>query len=130
MRVRLTDVLASIYDRKTATRLFDIIHDILRCLSLVQPLLKDRNPPIWRIGNQRVKTSMYVNNFQGSNLLLRDWDLWGPLLLCMIVGSILHEGEGGPHFTQFFVLFWAGSAVITLNSKLLGGTISFFQSVK
>jgi len=66
---------------------------------------------------------------EGSNLLLRDWDLWGPLLLCMIVGSILHEGEGGPHFTQFFVLFWVGSAVITLNSKLLGGTISFFQSV-
>jgi len=66
---------------------------------------------------------------QGSNLLLRDWDLWGPLLLCMVVGSILHEGEGGPHFTQFFVLFWFGSAVITVNSKLLGGSISFFQSV-
>ena len=67
--------------------------------------------------------------FQGSRLLLRDWDLWGPLLLCMVVGTILHEGEGGPHFTQFFILFWVGSAVITLNTKLLGGSISFFQSV-
>lgn len=66
---------------------------------------------------------------EGSNLLLRDWDLWGPLLLCMVVGAILHEGQGGPHFTQFFVLFWMGSAVVTLNNKLLGGTISFFQSV-
>lgn len=62
-------------------------------------------------------------------MLLRDWDLWGPLLLCMVVGAILHEGEGGPHFTQFFILFWVGSAVITLNTKLLGGSISFFQSV-
>ena len=69
------------------------------------------------------------NDFQGSRLLLRDWDLWGPLLLCMVVGTILHEGEGGPHFTQFFILFWVGSAVITLNTKLLGGSISFFQSV-
>jgi len=66
---------------------------------------------------------------EGSRLLLRDWDLWGPLLLCMVVGTILHEGEGGPHFTQFFILFWVGSAVITLNTKLLGGSISFFQSV-
>ena len=47
----------------------------------------------------------------------------------MVVGTILHEGKGGPHFTQFFVLFWVGSAVITINSKLLGGNISFFQSV-
>ena len=66
---------------------------------------------------------------EGSHLLLRDWDLWGPLLLCMLVGAILHEGEGGPHFTQFFILFWVGSSVITLNTKLLGGSISFFQSV-
>ena len=66
---------------------------------------------------------------EGSHLLLRDWDLWGPLLLCMVVGAILHEGEGGPHFTQFFILFWVGSAVITINTKLLGGSISFFQSV-
>merc|ERR1712025_616746 len=66
---------------------------------------------------------------EGSRLLLRDWDLWGPLLLCMIVGAILSEGEGGPHFTEFFVLFWVGSAVITVNAKLLGGSISFFQSV-
>ena len=32
----LTDVSPSIYDRKTAARPFDIIHDIIRSLSLVQ----------------------------------------------------------------------------------------------
>ncbi|MEQ2248612.1 Yip1 member 6 [Ilyodon furcidens] len=30
---------------------------------------------------------------------------------------------------QVFVIIWFGSIVITLNSKLLGGTISFFQSL-
>ena len=51
----LTDVPASHYDRKTDARPFDTIHDILRCLCLIQSLLKGRNAPIWRIGNRRVK---------------------------------------------------------------------------
>ena len=44
----LTDGQAWNYDRKTDARPFDTIQDILRCLSLVQPLLKGRNAPIWR----------------------------------------------------------------------------------
>ena len=44
----LTDVPASLHDRKTVARPFDTIHDILQCLSLVQSLLKDQNAPIWR----------------------------------------------------------------------------------
>ena len=44
----LTEVKASIYDRKYAARPFDSIHDILRCVSLVQSLQKGRNAPIWR----------------------------------------------------------------------------------
>ena len=42
----LTDIQASIYDRKTAAQPFETIDKILRCLSLV--LLKDRDAPIWR----------------------------------------------------------------------------------
>ena len=34
-----TDVPASIYDRKTAARPFDTINDILRSLSLAQPVI-------------------------------------------------------------------------------------------
>ncbi|KAG5897162.1 hypothetical protein JTB14_020891 [Gonioctena quinquepunctata] len=37
--------------------------------------------------------------------------------------------DGGPEFSEFFVIVWIGSVVVTLNSKLLGGNISFFQSV-
>ena len=43
----LADVSVSNYDTKTDARPFDTINDILRCLSLVQSLLKGRNPPIW-----------------------------------------------------------------------------------
>ncbi|CAL8093155.1 unnamed protein product [Calicophoron daubneyi] len=68
--------------------------------------------------------------------LLRDWDLWGPLMLCLIMSVLLHSnaddsviGDGGPQFAQVFVIFWLGAAVVTLNSKLLGGAVSFLQAV-
>lgn len=70
-----------------------------------------------------------------SSALLRDWDLWGPLLLCVTLALLLQGGaadsdyQGGPQFAEVFVIVWFGSIIITLNSKLLGGTISFFQSL-
>ncbi|KAI5630312.1 protein YIPF6 isoform X1, partial [Silurus asotus] len=70
-----------------------------------------------------------------SSALLRDWDLWGPLLLCVSLalmlqgGSVDSKDDGGPQFAEVFVIVWFGSIIITVNSKLLGGTISFFQSL-
>lgn len=68
--------------------------------------------------------------------LLRDWDLWGPLVLCTLMAIILQGSpsadsmaDNGPEFAQVFVIVWIGAAIVTLNSKLLGGNISFFQSV-
>lgn len=67
--------------------------------------------------------------------LLREWDLWGPLMLCIFLAMILQGSsvdsvhDGGPQFTEVFVIVWLGSMVVTLNCKLLGGNISFFQSV-
>uniref|UniRef100_A0A8B9NE46 Protein YIPF n=1 Tax=Accipiter nisus TaxID=211598 RepID=A0A8B9NE46_9AVES len=68
-------------------------------------------------------------------LSLEDWDLWGPLVLCVSLALMLQGGsadskdDGGPQFAEVFVIIWFGAVVITLNSKLLGGTISFFQSL-
>jgi len=59
-----------------------------------------------------------------ANNALRDWDLWGPLLFCLILGFILSDQAA-----QIFVIVWIGAAVVTINSLLLGGKISFFQSV-
>ncbi|XP_014786334.1 protein YIPF6 [Octopus bimaculoides] len=72
-----------------------------------------------------------------STVLLREWDLWGPLILCVFLALMLQSSpqhldqqlSGGPEFSEVFVIFWVGSVVVTLNSKLLGGNISFFQSV-
>jgi len=39
------------------------------------------------------------------------------------------SNDGGPEFAEVFVIVWVGAMVVTVNTKLLGGTISFFQSV-
>ncbi|XP_045204146.1 protein YIPF6-like [Mercenaria mercenaria] len=72
-----------------------------------------------------------------STALLREWDLWGPLILCVFMAMMLQGSsddldkmsDGGPQFAEVFVIYWVGAVVVTLNTKLLGGNISFFQSV-
>uniref|UniRef100_A0A158Q7Q7 Protein YIPF n=1 Tax=Elaeophora elaphi TaxID=1147741 RepID=A0A158Q7Q7_9BILA len=68
---------------------------------------------------------------KSSQQLLRDWDLWGPLFICVFISLMLQGGRSGkgPHFTELFTLTFFGSCVVTLNTKLLGGNISFFQSL-
>ncbi|KAI8062554.1 Yip1 domain-containing protein [Gongronella butleri] len=70
---------------------------------------------------------------QGDRHVLRDWDLWGPLLLCLSLAITLSAKAPAEQsvsiFTGVFVIVWLGAAVVTLNAKLLGGAVSFFQSV-
>ena len=65
--------------------------------------------------------------------LLREWDLWGPLILCTLMATILqghgdednmdgNTGDGGPQFAEVFVIVWVGAMIVTLNTKLLGET--------
>jgi len=64
---------------------------------------------------------------------LKDWDLWGPLVLCLALGIILSwragEDQSGLTFAAVFWTVWIGGTIVTLNVQLLGGTISFFQSL-
>ncbi|KAF4653491.1 Yip1 member 6 [Perkinsus chesapeaki] len=64
---------------------------------------------------------------------LRNWDLWGPLILCMSLSVILAlqapESQKGYVFSMMFVIVWVGSAVVTVNGVFIKGKISFFQSV-
>ena len=64
-----TDVIAWIYDRKTAVRHFETIHDVLRYLSLVKTLLKGQNAPAGInayeiVGNRRVKNGYFLIKFK------------------------------------------------------------------
>jgi len=65
--------------------------------------------------------------------LLRDWDLWGPLTLCVLLSILLQgnskEDANAPEFASLFALFTLGATVVTINTKLLSGKISFFQSI-
>lgn len=64
---------------------------------------------------------------------LRDWDLWGPLVVCLGLAILLSlkspEGQDSLVFATVFCAVGFGSIVVTVNAQLLGGTISFFQSV-
>ena len=64
---------------------------------------------------------------------LRNWDLWGPLLLCLVLSVSMSLGAKDDQkalvFAAVFVIVWCGAAVVTLNAALLGGKISFLQSV-
>ena len=93
---------------------------------------------------------------QGNYSELRDWDLWGPLLLCLALSlyaclphlrahtcefppfqphSILTWNSNalgvkpGVLFAAVFAIVALGSMVVTINTKLLGGRISFFQTL-
>jgi len=67
---------------------------------------------------------------------LRDWDLWGPFLLCFALALLLtimstanSSEDSGIVFSAIFIIVWLGAGVVTINTKLLGGKSSFFQSV-
>ncbi|KAF1982600.1 Yip1-domain-containing protein [Aulographum hederae CBS 113979] len=64
---------------------------------------------------------------------LRDWDLWGPLLFSLLLSTLLSwraKDEQTPLvFSGVFAIVWIGEAVVTLQIKLLGGNVSFLQSI-
>ncbi|KAH8073033.1 hypothetical protein JL721_3008 [Aureococcus anophagefferens] len=64
---------------------------------------------------------------------LKEWDLWGPLAVCLALSIVLSvsapEAQRAFVFAAVFVVVWVGAAIVTLNAQLLGGRISFFQSV-
>ena len=64
---------------------------------------------------------------------VRNWDLWGPFLMCLIFALFVDSKIWiNLDSTTFMVLFFAvfiGGVIVTFNIKVLGGKISYFQSV-
>lgn len=58
---------------------------------------------------------------------LRDWDLWGPLIFCLLLSLFLSRGAKSDQrdlvFSGIFAMVWIGEAVVTLQIKLLGGNM-------
>jgi hypothetical protein len=51
------------------------------------------------------------------------------LSLCSILNLGIDSQDKGKSFGVLFLIMWGGSFVVTINTKLLGGHISFFQCV-
>ncbi|TFK40162.1 hypothetical protein BDQ12DRAFT_602144 [Crucibulum laeve] len=65
--------------------------------------------------------------------VLKDWDLWGPLLLCLLLGIMLSINAPPTQslgvFTSVIVICSLGALTVTIQAKLLGGRVSFFQGL-
>nr|ACO15506.1 YIPF6 [Caligus clemensi] len=72
---------------------------------------------------------LYPRGQETKKNLLRDWDLWGPLILCTLMASLLRTHHHGTEFARVFLLVWTGSFLVTMNTKLLKGKISLWQSL-
>ena len=52
-------------------------------------------------------------------------DLWGPLLLCLMLSLCLSyytkSDDGALVFEIVFVIVWLGAAIVSINGQLLGG---------
>lgn len=76
---------------------------------------------------------------------LKDWELWGPLVLSIFLSLLLffsaNGGLGASYssievqkqrrfaFALVYVFVIVGSSVVTLNAQLLGSRLSFFQCI-
>ena len=60
---------------------------------------------------------------------IRQWDLWGPLLLNMILAGTLsfNTKEKSQMTTLIFIIFWLGGVILYLNANFLGVKTSIFQ---
>lgn len=62
---------------------------------------------------------------EGMSPGLRDWDLWGPLVFCLLLSLLLSFNARADQksfvFSGIFAMVWVGEAVVTLQIKLLGG---------
>ena len=58
---------------------------------------------------------------------LRNWDMWGPLVFCLLLSLLLSfcakDDQMDVVFSGVFAIVWIGEAVVTLQIKLLGGNM-------
>ncbi|KAJ2662439.1 hypothetical protein IWW48_001848 [Coemansia sp. RSA 1200] len=97
--------------------------------TLDEPILTTISRDFGKVGRKTVQV-LYP---KGRDNALQEWDLWGPLFFCLSLAVIMSflapDQQESAVFTGVFALVCIGSCVVTLNCKLLGGHVSFFQSV-
>ena len=63
----------------------------------------------------------------GRGGVMGDWDLWGPLVFCLLLSTLLclkgREQQREVVFSGVFAMVWIGMAVVTVQIRLLGGNM-------
>jgi len=99
--------------------------------TLDEPIVKTIGRDLFSIYSKLVQV-LYPRRTSGREVL-RDWDLWGPLLLCLLLGIMLSVNAPPSQslgvFTSVIVICSLGALAVTVQAKLLGGRVSFFQGL-
>mmetsp|Transcript_19007 Transcript_19007/g.37306 ORF Transcript_19007/g.37306 Transcript_19007/m.37306 type:complete len:191 (-) Transcript_19007:590-1162(-) len=102
-------------------------------MTLDEPVSETIKRDLKMIGAKLKYVFMPTSKAEETIAELRKWDLWGPLLFCLILSVVLSlsasEDQGSTVFACVFVVVWCGAFVVTLNVQLLGGKVPNFQSV-
>mmetsp|Transcript_7510 Transcript_7510/g.12757 ORF Transcript_7510/g.12757 Transcript_7510/m.12757 type:complete len:203 (+) Transcript_7510:94-702(+) len=98
--------------------------------TLDEPVMTTIMRDLTMVGNKMI---CVLNPRKANIQTLKNWDLWGPLILCLMLATLLSwfapYEQKSLVFASVFVIIWCGAAIVTVNALLLGGNISFFQSV-
>lgn len=92
---------------------------------LDEPILDTLKRDLVGIYNKMKIIALPLSSYDIYKVVLRGWDLWGPLLLCTFLAFNLNHStsyldrHNGPQFADVFVLVWFGSCIVSLNYRLL-----------
>lgn len=95
---------------------------------LDEPILDTLMRDLYGIYNKMKIIALPLSSYDIYKVVLRGWDLWGPLLLCTFIAFELHHSQTandqhfGPQFSDVFVLVWFGSCIVSLNYRLLSAS--------
>ncbi|KAG2017782.1 hypothetical protein CC2G_007263 [Coprinopsis cinerea AmutBmut pab1-1] len=99
--------------------------------TLDEPVSKTIARDLFSIYTKLVQV-LYPRRSSGREVL-REWDLWGPLIFCLLLGIMLSVNAPADQrmgvFTSVIVICSLGALAVTVQAKLLGGRVSFFQGL-
>ena len=99
--------------------------------SLNEPIMTSISRDLNRIYLKLKVVALPINTEQ-KNKELKQWDLWGPFIICLLLGVILcftTKKNSGLIFSIIFIIMWVGAMIITMNSSLLGGKLTLMQCI-
>lgn len=81
----------------------------------------------WPDANDVLESGGNSGGAGGGTKVIGDWDLWGPLVFCLALSTLLSisasEKQKTDVFAGVFAMVWIGEAVVTAQIKLLGANM-------